>query len=123
MAQVLHSNGLFKPKVSAHDAFRWRTLTAAQTPKTIVHSSRGRVGPGEILAVMGPSGAGKTSLFNSLARRGTGYTVSGKQTLNGMPYSKDTLGSVAGFVFQEPVMHSHVKGVLCCVCECVCVRR
>ncbi len=53
-----------------------------------VHGSRGRVGPGEVLAVMGPSGApsprfgrhaelgeagaGKTSLFNALSCRGTG---------------------------------------------------
>lgn len=80
-----------------------------KTTKRIIHGSRGRVRPGEVVAVMGPSGAGKTSLFNSLAKRGQGYRVSGKLHLNGKPYGKNDLKHVAGFVFQEALFHSHIK--------------
>ena len=66
-------------------------LLKGKTRKTIVHSSRGKAAPGEILAVMGPSGAGKTSLFNALAKRGRGYITSGEATLNGVPYNKNDL--------------------------------
>jgi ABC-type multidrug transport system ATPase subunit/ABC-type multidrug transport system permease subunit len=90
--QVDISNGICKTKLCKH----------------IIHSSRGRARPGEVLAVMGPSGAGKTSLFNSLAKRGTGYHVQGSLTLNGKSYNKEDLISVAGFVFQEAVFHSHI---------------
>lgn len=77
--------------------------------KRIVHESRGKARPGQVLAVMGPSGAGKTSLFNSLAMRGSGYSVSGTQTINGLPYTKEQLGHVGGFVFQEAMFHSFIK--------------
>jgi ABC-type multidrug transport system ATPase subunit len=80
-----------------------------KTTKRIVKGSRGRVSSGNILSVMGPSGAGKTSLFSSLACRGQGYEVGGKLTINGEVYDKKDLSKIAGFVFQEAVFHSHIR--------------
>lgn len=77
--------------------------------KRIVHGSRGVSCPGELLAVMGPSGAGKTTLFNSLAKRGQGYYVTGELTLNGSPYEKHDLMQISGFVFQDALLHSHIQ--------------
>jgi ABC-type glutathione transport system ATPase component len=77
--------------------------------KRIIHGSRGRSRPGEVLAVMGPSGAGKSTLFSCLARRGNEMHVSGRLTLNGLSYDKADLAPISGFVFQDALMHTHVK--------------
>ena len=49
--------------------------------KTILDQISGVANPGEVLAIMGPSGGGKTSLLNSLSRRQN--ITSGKILLNG----------------------------------------
>merc|ERR1712159_75153 len=56
-------------------------------PKTkeILKNLSGRVEPGQLLALMGPSGAGKTSLLNCLNGGNGKYT--GEITLNGRPWS------------------------------------
>jgi ABC-type multidrug transport system ATPase subunit len=77
--------------------------------KRIIHGSRGRARPGEVLAVMGPSGAGKSTLFSCLARRGNEMHVSGQLTLNGLSYDKADLAPISGFVFQDALMHSHIR--------------
>jgi len=49
--------------------------------KTILDQISGVANAGEVLAIMGPSGGGKTSLLNSLSRRQN--ITSGKILLNG----------------------------------------
>ena len=66
----------------------WRSVSLhAQTPagpKAILRGLSGFASPGELVAIMGPSGAGKTSLLNCLAQRSAGY--SGEVLLNGVPW-------------------------------------
>lgn len=69
--------------------------------KQIIHSSSGIIRPGQILAVIGPSGAGKTSLFNVLSKRDQTYDVVGSLKLNGASYDPDVLKMISGFVWQE----------------------
>ena len=56
-----------------------------QPYKTIVNDISGGVKSGETLAILGPSGAGKTSLLNILTLNAIspGATCYGKCTLNG----------------------------------------
>lgn len=54
--------------------------------KYILHGITGSVRPGEILALMGPSGGGKTTLLNILSGR-TKFN-GGSITYNDKPYSK-----------------------------------
>jgi len=54
--------------------------------KQILKDLSGAAEPGELLAIMGPSGGGKTSLLNALSRR-TKIT-SGTVTLNGKKIPK-----------------------------------
>ena len=77
--------------------FEWRGVNAKvgdgpnKDLKPILINSSGDAKPGEILAVMGPSGAGKTSLLNILAARpalGKRGQWSGSITMNGRPLPK-----------------------------------
>lgn len=54
--------------------------------KYILHGISGSVYPGEVLALMGPSGGGKTTLLNVLS--GRVKFDSGTITYNDQPYSK-----------------------------------
>lgn len=64
--------------------------------------------PGQILAVIGPSGAGKTTLFNVLAKRNKDYDVTGHLELNGHYYDTGVLRTMSGFVWQDALYHSHM---------------
>lgn len=63
------------------------TVNTKNGPKKILNNLNGIVKPGEMLAIMGPSGGGKTSLLDALAGRldgsKKGRTLSGQVTLNG----------------------------------------
>jgi len=69
--------------------------------KSILHPMNGYVNPGEVLAIMGPSGAGKTSLLNILAQRVKRFQ--GSVMVNGK-----NIGSkfrrVAAFVQQDDIL-------------------
>jgi len=54
--------------------------------KQILKDLSGAAEPGELLAIMGPSGGGKTSLLNTLSRRAK--ITSGSITLNGKKIPK-----------------------------------
>eukprot|EP00698_Gefionella_okellyi_P012708 TRINITY_DN3436_c0_g3_i2.p1 TRINITY_DN3436_c0_g3~~TRINITY_DN3436_c0_g3_i2.p1 ORF type:complete len:1137 (-),score=253.62 TRINITY_DN3436_c0_g3_i2:2148-5558(-) len=68
--------------------FEWRHLTLSvkenKETKTILHDLSGHAKSGQILGIMGSSGAGKTSLLLALAQRSAGH-VSGHVLLDGEP--------------------------------------
>ena len=70
--------------------------------KTILSSVSGSIRPGRVTAIMGPSGAGKTTFLSVLLAkvRRTG----GSLTINGASGELVTYGRVIGFVPQEDVM-------------------
>ncbi|GLC47082.1 hypothetical protein PLESTM_002024000 [Pleodorina starrii] len=59
--------------------------------------------PGVLTALMGASGAGKTTLMDVLAGRKTGGRVEGRQLLNGHPKVMATFSRVMGYVEQFDV--------------------
>ncbi|KAL6318433.1 hypothetical protein AAG906_041198 [Vitis piasezkii] len=73
--------------------------------KHILHGITGSVDPGEVLALMGPSGGGKTTLLNLLS--GKVKTNSGRITYNDQPYAK-TLKHRIGFVLQDDIVFPHL---------------
>ncbi|KAL0360343.1 UNVERIFIED_CONTAM: ABC transporter G family member 22 [Sesamum radiatum] len=73
--------------------------------KSILQGVSGSVCPGEVLALMGPSGGGKTTLLNVLSGRvkNTGGTI----TYNDQLYTK-SLKHRIGFVLQDDIAFPHL---------------
>lgn len=72
--------------------------------RQILSDISGAVHPGELMAIMGASGAGKTTFLDLLARknkRGTGF---GDFWVNGEKISDDDFRSAIGFVDQDDTM-------------------
>jgi ABC-type multidrug transport system ATPase subunit len=72
--------------------------------KQILTNITGAVHPGELLAIMGASGAGKTSFLDILARKNKRGLISGQSWLNGEKIPDDQFRNVIGFVDQEDAM-------------------
>lgn len=69
--------------------------------KQVVAPQKGYLNPTELVAIMGPSGAGKTSLLNVLSQRHStagGAHAGGSVLVNGRPLNFGDFGKVAAFV-------------------------
>lgn len=74
--------------------------------KQILTNVSGKARPGEMIAIMGPSGGGKTSLLNFLAQRqvlSPGCQFDGDVTANGRPVGRKDFGKFGAFVQQDDV--------------------
>jgi ABC-type multidrug transport system ATPase subunit len=72
--------------------------------KQILSGISGAVHPGELLAIMGASGAGKTTFLDILARKNKIGADSGDFYLNGEKVRDDEFRNVIGFVDQEDTL-------------------
>lgn len=64
--------------------------------------------PGVLTALMGVSGAGKTTLMDVLAGRKTGGYIEGNVTINGYPKKQETFARVSGYCEQTDIHSPHV---------------
>jgi len=116
--------------VSASEAFGfvqvslvWKGLTytvpnpahgvvdGAPREKTLLRGCTGWAMPGELTALMGASGAGKTTLMDCLAGRKTVGTISGELLVNGRPKNQARWSRLVGYVEQSDV-HSPAQTVI-----------
>ncbi|XP_054167873.1 protein white-like [Oppia nitens] len=68
----------------------------------ILKNVSGQAKPGQLMAIMGSSGAGKTTLMNVLTQRNlTGYKLNGSVKLNDRPMDRNQLKQVAAYVQQD----------------------
>lgn len=72
--------------------------------KSILSGIRGICRPGEVTAIMGASGAGKTTFLDILARKNKRGQVNGEFYVNGEKVSDSVFKNVVGFVDQEDTM-------------------
>jgi len=88
-------------------AFSSLSLTLKSGNKKVVLSGvTGAVMSGEVTAVMGPSGAGKTTFLNALSGKAYYGDIGGKLMVNGEEVdSLSKYRKVTGFVPQEDIMH------------------
>jgi ABC-type multidrug transport system ATPase subunit len=85
---------------------QFRNVSYRIGEKQILHNIHGIVKPGEVLAIMGASGAGKTSFLDILARKRKKGLVEGDFFLNNRKVSDSHFKRVVGFVDQEDTLMS-----------------
>lgn len=85
------------------------TTLPTMQERMILSGISGMASPGEILAVLGPSGSGKSSLLNALAGRlgNRGGSLTGMILANGKKLSRSVLRRT-GFVAQDDVLYPHL---------------
>lgn len=66
--------------------------------KQVLNSIHGIVKPGELMAIMGGSGAGKTSFLDILARKNKAGNISGQIYVNGKIVENGEFKRVVGYV-------------------------
>lgn len=64
--------------------------------------------PGVLTALMGVSGAGKTTLMDVLAGRKTGGYIEGNVTVSGFPKKQETFARISGYCEQNDIHSPHV---------------
>ncbi|XP_011077275.1 ABC transporter G family member 24 [Sesamum indicum] len=89
-------------------AFRDLTVTLKGKHKNLLRCVTGRIRPGRITAIMGPSGAGKTTFLSALAGKAVGCTVNGLILINGKTVSIHSYRKIIGFVPQDDIVHGNL---------------
>ncbi|RZC76970.1 hypothetical protein C5167_001134 [Papaver somniferum] len=89
-------------------SFRELTLTLKGTNKYLMRCVTGKIRPGRVSAVMGPSGAGKTTFLNALAGKATGCKKTGLILINGKNVSIHSYRKIIGFVPQDDIVHGNL---------------
>ncbi|KAG0609196.1 hypothetical protein M758_8G165400 [Ceratodon purpureus] len=86
-------------------AFEDLSIVLKGSGKKILCNVTGKLSPGRITAIMGPSGAGKTTFLNGLAGKSTNTRTTGEVLINGKPGSIYSYKRVIGFVPQDDIVH------------------
>ncbi len=85
-------------------ALHWRDVGYRIGSKALLDGISGCVKPGEVMAIVGASGAGKTTFLDILARRDKRGTTSGTVLVNGRKMADQEYKRVVGFVDQEDLL-------------------
>lgn len=89
-------------------AFKDLTITLKGKNKHLMRSVTGKLSPGRVSAVMGPSGAGKTTFLSALKGRVPGCIMSGTILVNGKVVSIQSYKRIIGFVPQDDIVHGNL---------------
>lgn len=92
--------------LSFHDISYEVTASTSSEKLMLLHSVNGIFRPGEMCALMGSSGAGKTTLMDVIALRKRTGTITGSICLNGWPQEPASFRRCSGYVEQFDVQVS-----------------
>uniref|UniRef100_A0A452YBA4 ABC transporter domain-containing protein n=1 Tax=Aegilops tauschii subsp. strangulata TaxID=200361 RepID=A0A452YBA4_AEGTS len=87
-------------------AFKGLTLSIGK--KKLLQCVTGKLSPGRITAIMGPSGAGKTTFLNAVLGKTSGYKKDGLVLVNGKSGSMQSYKKIIGFVPQDDIVHGNL---------------
>jgi ABC-type multidrug transport system ATPase subunit len=76
--------------------------------KLVLEGVTGQFQAGRMCAIMGPSGAGKTTFMNVLCGKATYGQMGGSIRINGQEANMKSLKSVMGFVPQDDIVHQEL---------------
>ncbi|KAJ5634330.1 ABC transporter G family member [Penicillium herquei] len=85
-------------------AMYWEDVSYYLNGREILSNIHGASAPGQITAIMGASGAGKTTFLDILARKNKRGAVRGNFYVNGEKISDNDFREMVGFVDQEDTM-------------------
>ncbi|KAH8512925.1 hypothetical protein H0E87_006287 [Populus deltoides] len=97
-----------RKRPSIEVAFKDLTLTLRTKHKHLLRCVTGKLSPGRVSAVMGPSGAGKTTFLSALTGKATGCTMSGMVLVNGKMEPIQAYKKIIGFVPQDDIVHGNL---------------
>eukprot|EP00850_Spirogloea_muscicola_P018499 SM000170S02671 [mRNA] locus=s170:128164:135959:+ [translate_table: standard] len=107
MPSLRASTGLVMQQIEL--SFVGLTLTLKRSNRALLDDISGSFFPGRMTAVMGPSGAGKTTFLATIAGKlNPGCTSSGKVIINGSPGDLRTYRRIIGFVPQDDIVHANL---------------
>lgn len=95
------------------DAAKSKFGRPAYKKQQILHDVSGKISSGQLLAIMGPTGCGKTSLLNILAARvprggAKNASLSGSIKLNGVKRDEEKFRSISAYVLQDDNLYAHL---------------
>ncbi|KAL2239416.1 UNVERIFIED_CONTAM: ABC transporter G family member 28 [Sesamum indicum] len=88
--------------------FQDLTLTLRGKNKHLLRCVTGKLFPGHVSAVMGPSGAGKTTFLSALTGKATGCTITGSILINGNNEPMQSYKKIIGYVPQDDIVHGNL---------------
>ncbi|KAL7095855.1 hypothetical protein ACP275_10G048800 [Erythranthe tilingii] len=97
-----------KTRPTLEVAFKDLTITLRNKNKHLMRRVTGKILPGRISAVMGPSGAGKTTFLSAVAGKIRGCVITGSILINGRPDSIHSYKKIIGFVPQDDIVHGNL---------------
>ncbi|TVU07325.1 hypothetical protein EJB05_47375, partial [Eragrostis curvula] len=86
----------------------FKDLTLMLGKKKLLRSITGELRPGRVTAVMGPSGAGKTTFLNAVTGKVNGYKMTGSVLVNGKNINIRSYKKIIGFVPQDDIVHGNL---------------
>ncbi|XP_031128628.1 putative white-brown complex homolog protein 30 [Ipomoea triloba] len=97
-----------KTRPTLEIAFKDLTITLKKKNIHLMRSVTGKMMPGRVAAVMGPSGAGKTTFLTAVLGKITGCTITGSILINGKDVSIQCYRKIIGFVAQDDIVHGNL---------------
>lgn len=97
-----------KKRLKIEITFQDLSLSLKGSKKKILCNVNGKLSPGRVTAVMGPSGAGKTTFLNALAGKTYKSITTGLVLINGKPDPIKSYKKVIGFVPQDDIVHGNL---------------
>ncbi|KAL1558512.1 ABC transporter G member 28, variant 2 [Salvia divinorum] len=88
--------------------FQDLTLTLKGKNKYLLRCVTGKFVPGHVSAVMGPSGAGKTTFLSALLGKAAGCTITGSILINGKNEPMQSYKRIIGYVPQDDIVHGNL---------------
>ncbi|XP_021609985.1 ABC transporter G family member 28 isoform X2 [Manihot esculenta] len=89
-------------------SFKDLSITLKRKKRHLLRGVTGKLSPGKVSAVMGPSGAGKTTFLSALTGKATGCQVSGTVLVNGKAEPIQAYKKIIGFVPQDDIVHGNL---------------